>query len=779
MGLMRTCLFWCLLLGAACAVFEDGEPDEVVDPAPPDQTGTWSPVDTVYESSRRIDAGGQLVDARTTGDLPPDIAVRAGRPWAFLDEQDLYADEAWSIGDGRGTTESGYRVLRMANPAPLSATPTLAPPTVGPALRQRLAGDAGAAPVRVTLILRNVPAWDVPLRPASSTLAAADLVRAGEERAAALAERARLLADMLADPAAQVASLGGRVVARGRYGGWLDAELPPAAVARLAERQDLLRIELAEGSPESHSLPLDGVRAGSHTNGQQLIDAGYTGEQSNPARHGYGDITIGVVEVGLFEDEACFFNDGAGCSGTSRVRERFRCDDDDDDGNVCEPIANFADNDENGAGHATVVASIIAGDYRQGQGDDYALGDGSWTAATGHSAAWESRYTGMAPEASLVLFGQMGGGAPAFADAFDDAIDRSLDITNNSWGWDGSGAQRCELEAVGPHEIELENAFDDGILMVVSAGNNNDPADPTASCNMNSPADLPKALAVNSVDASDAACVADYDDCRLDENYSSTGGMAAEIDGAVYQNAVSGVGLVAPDHIGGTGASGAHGTVASNYVGTSVAGPVVAGAAALVKDWYLDAGQSWINLPGRLQTVLLAMADRHSAAWKGGASSQRTFGSDRLWGLGKLRLRLLQNGAGAGPWGNHFRTTSFTQSGTTSVYVPFASPIPAGATLVKCVLLQVEDMSGKDDISKVDLEMRLRQPINGSCASVGATTATRIDATRDVKKMGAIEDQQATIGNRCLQITLDAEQVTSSGVTAQTMCYYAGIDDDQ
>jgi hypothetical protein len=147
--------------------------------------------------------------------------------------------------------------------------------------------------------------------------------------------------------------------------------------------------------------------------------------------------------------------------------------------------------------------------------------------------------------------------------------------------------------------------------------------------------------------------------------------------------------------------------------------------------------------------------------------------------MDKLRLRLLDERGGASPWGNHMRTSSFTTASGDLVYTPFSSPIPAGATMVKCVLVQSEDMSGKDDVSRIDLEMRLKQPIGGGCASVGATTAARIDASRDVKKMGAIEDSQATIAGRCLQVTLDVEHVTSSGITTHTMCYYAGRDDDE
>jgi hypothetical protein len=750
------------------------------DPAAEQAAGATGHV--VFESVRRIADDGRVLGTRQRGDLLPAVALRAGRPWAFFDEPVGYDDEAWSVGSDDGTTESGYRVLRAANRPPIVHAQVSGGATVGAALARRMTAMAASDRVSVMLVLRGVPRWTIPLR-ADYARSAVDLAQAADERAAALRDRKAQIHALGDGPAAQIEQLGGRIVGRGRYGGWLTAELPAVAIDALAQRTDVARLELGEGRVEPAGIRLGDVRGQPFIDGDRFLAAGYTGERSNPTRHSYGDITIGVIEPGSLEDEACFLYDGADCTGPSRLRERFQCDDADSDGNWCEPVANLADLDDSSVTHGTIVTSIIAADYTQGQGETQQLGDAAWTAATGHSETWRQRATGIAPEASIVFFGPHGGGggAASYADSFDDAVDRALDITNSSWVFNGNGSSNCNMHAIGPHEMELEDAFDDGILNVVAAGNSNEDDDAVAVCNIGSPADIPKALAVNAVDGRPAACQADYNDCVLDTDSSSTGGMDAEIDGTIYPGVISGVDLVAPTWINdATSGSGSFGSVGGVWNGTSMAAPVVAGAAALVKDFYLANGNTWINLPGRLQAVMLSMGDRHAASWKGPVTTQKTSGADRLWGVGKLKLRLLENGQGMGPWGNHVRTTSFAPATADVVYVPFGSPIPDGAVVVKCVMMQSEDMSSKQDISKIDLVMRLRQPVNGACSvGGGAVTATRSDQSRDLKKMGAIEDSQATLGNRCLEVTLENDHVTASGITTNTVCYYAGIDDDQ
>lgn len=723
----------------------------------------------LFRSVRVEDKRGIVKTTDVRGELDDALSTRAGRPYRHLDEETIVDEDAWAFSTEDGGTVYGYRVTEVDNPTPARARIRMAPPELGPKAQKAL--DDGSSIVGL-LTFRNAPAWKIPLRPEARSMAAVDFQQAVSRRNSALAERTEILEGLAADAVRELEAHGGRVLSRGRYSAWVRAELPAEALRVMAKRRDLRSITVVEGEVESH-WSLSQMQEDDRMGAKQFHARGYDGRRSNAARHNYGNITVGVIEVGYLEDEACFLGNGATCN-RARLAGRFRCDDQDGDGNFCEPVTTFPDVDGNSS-HGTLVASTIAADYTEGQGDAYELNDNSWSPASGHSASWEQHASGVAPEASVVFFGNPAGTA-GFADAFDDAIDLGLDITNSSWGWDTSNGI-CNLRATTAIDLEVENAFDDGILNVASAGNPNNPGDTNPQCNTRTPADLVKSLSVNATNIN--LCADDYGDCVIDDNYSAMGGIDAKINGRTYAGAVSSVDLVAPNRFTrGTTGAGLHGGVTYGYFnGTSAAAPLVAGAAAIVKDWMLTKGITWINNPGRLHTMMLAMGDRHRASWGASSTWQSSYRTDKLYGLGRLRLRLFENGQGLGPWGHYMKTKSFTSGSSDYKYKPFG-PLPSGTVMVKCVLMQDEDMSSKDDISKIDLEMRLRNAVNGSCNSVGSVRYTRIASSRDTKKVTVIEDGHTTLAGRCLEVTLDKEHVTSQGITTHTYCYYAGIDDD-
>lgn len=763
----------------------------------------------VFESTREEAADGTVVWSSVVGDLDDETALRVGRPWSYLHEDVSYREEGWSYSRDGVSTVYGYRVVAVPNPSPLAKESPEGPPEVTADLAAELADGDPTVAIPLTVEVRGMPEWDVPLRPVPFTLSALDLAAAEERRRVALDAR-RELGSTLLDPVAKlIERLDGEVVARGSLGGWLTARVPAGSVRVLMASEEIKRMSLLRGRVEEHGPSLGRLRSDSFIDARQFLDAGYTGEAPNPARHAYGDITVGVVEAGQLEDDNCFVYDGAGCSGTSRLRAMYRCDDFDRDGNYCEPVSRFRDNDES-ANHGTLVTSVILGDYTQGQGDPYALGDDNWTPSFGHSSTWASEATGIAREASVVFFGQVADNdtddgtetSAGFADAFDDAIDLGVDITNSSWGWSGNGATSCSLTAVGPHELEAENAFDDGILMVTSAGNPNTPVcagapavtcsvssdcaagtgpcvAASSACNIGSPADLPKTLAVNALNAAEPSCESAYSSCLTDPNFSANGGIDAEYNGATCAGCITGISLTAPDRFcQGTSALGLHGTVGSCFAGTSASSPVVAGAAALVKDQYLSNGQAFINSPGRLHTVMLAMGDRNHHTWGATSSTQQIVNASPLMGAGRLKMRLLENGAGMDPWGNHVAVVPFAAPGVDFVYHPWIDLLPAGTNLVKCVAYSVEDMSSKSDISRVDLEVRLYQTSANYCGSLGPLTYTRIDAGAEIKHISAITSSDTTLANRCVEVTLEPNHITNSGVTVIANCYYSGVEDE-
>ncbi len=717
----------------------------------------------------------------------------------------LYREEAWSESRDGLSTVFGYRVSSSPNLKPVRPRVVIGPPSIGTGLQEELDTGDPQAVLPVSIQVRGMPAWDIPLRPVSFALAGADLVSATDARTLALSRRKSVGSELLAPVSELVARLGGEVVARGELGGWLTARVPAIALRVLAQRPDLERISLLRGRPVNDGfLPMDKVRSADYLDVARFHDAGYLGETANPGRHGYGDITVGVVELQNFENESCFMFDGPNCEGASRLRAMYRCDDFDRDGRYCETVNNYRDNDIT-AFHPTAVLSVIAADYSDGQGDSARLFDPNWTSEAGHTATWESQRGGIAPEVSAVLFAQFADGdsddgtdrAAALAEAYSIAsAELGVDIVNSSWGF-GSG---CSLVADSPIEMEAENAFDDGVFMVKSAGNPNEPvcagsgeecavnADCDAGtgpcraekvgCNISSPGGIPKVFTVNGLNGEESACETAYGNCMADPNYSANGSIDV-VSGGFCAGCVTGIDIAAPTRIGNvTSASGPRGNPYSGFTGTSASAPIVSGAAAIVKDWYLSNGQTFINDPGRLFAIMLNMGDRADHEWGDTSTTQNNVKASRLLGTGRLKLRLLDNGANMDPWGNHVDVRSYTAPGTLD-YLPFELPIPAGAEIVKCVAYQVEDMSSKDDIAGVDLRLELRQNSSGKCSTNDPRVFTRRDAGTEIKHIAAVTGNDIDLGGKCLHVSLIVHQLSSAGGgTIITNCYYAGVLDD-
>ena len=770
-----------LLLGVLSLTTACDEPQQGEAPTGEHAVATTHQSTIVYESVRIVDGDGAEISARTTGELTAEIYQRAARPWSYLDERHVYHELTRSRELGDGRVEHVHQIFRELNPSPVVARPDTAPTRVNQALTELMRDEAmRKAPetlVDIHLRMRDFPDWDIPLLPPATGMSAEDVRRTLADRQDAIAARAELLDMYATNLVADLEALGGEVVSRRPSSGWLFVRAPWSSLQRLVDHADVSRVvnpdvefmllwDLGDGRQPGR---LDADRYWAHS-----ID----GSEPNPARHNHGHISVGVIDDG-FEDEACAFLDGANCTGSSRIRERFKCWN--NPSNFCEPLAggaNFAEADEDD--HGTFVASVILGDYTDNQGDHHTFDDTPMLLF--HDDVWENARSGMAPEALATLFAITDETTNALQmaqvnDALDDSIDRSLDIVNVSLAFSGAS---CDPTPVFALEEEAENAYDDGILVVAAAGNTG--GHQATTCEFKSPADLIKTLAVNSFDAANPDCEADYHGMCLLGSGSSRGGADVEVDGVVRIGALSGIDIVAPTNIlRTTNSFGPVGDINSGQAtGTSTAAPHVSGLAALVKDRYLAAGLSYINSPGRLYTILLTYTDRHASADPSDldlATQQHAVGSNPWYGLGRMTMRL---GADMGPWSAALLGWSFTTATPDKIFFPFgATPMPAGTVLAKCVMTQVEDMSSKSDISNIDLILRTRMPdANGDCTSSGTLVSTLQDVSFDSKSMVAFESSVATLAGRCLEVTLDKKHVTSAGITTLTSCYHAGQQDD-
>ena len=260
------------------------------------------------------------------GEITNEILQRVGRPYSFMDEPYVYHMEAWHNVQEDGSVVKGYRVWRKENDAPPPAALVWEVPYIDESLQPLLEdglADDGSDTLQVNITLRNFPEWDVPLLPDTSMVAVEDLQAAYDEREDALAARTQVFDEMAGEIIADIEAHGGSVVKRGSRHGFIIANVSAEGLAVLATRTDIVRISDGRYLSVDAAWNLGEGRQDARMDADRFLAAGYTGEQPNSGRHSFNDITVAIIEKYGFEDEACFFQDSAGCSGTSRIQERL------------------------------------------------------------------------------------------------------------------------------------------------------------------------------------------------------------------------------------------------------------------------------------------------------------------------------------------------------------------------------------------------------------------------------------------------------------------------
>jgi Subtilase family len=753
-------------------------------------------LELVHESIRHVAPDGSSVLISSLGEVTAEIEQATARPWTHMSEPYVYNDEGWTAVLDNGDLEVGFRIWRRPNTEPYEPEPSSGPPIVSDSVTEAVS-SAGDGLVFLNIQMRNFPEWDLPVRPSPHTVPIADYFELLEQRNTMLQQRAALLEDISHSLRALISGAGGTIEGMSASGGWVSAALPAHAVELLLTREDIATITRADAGVEllvgAPTWRQGDSRSSKRNDAMSFISQGYDGARPNP-HNIWGRISIAVIEQFAFEDDACAFMDTASCTGT-RIGGEFACDDADGDGTYCETIGNWDDENEAGnINHGTKTAAAALGDYSDDQGNGRDLHDPNYSGGI-HTDDWEAAASGMAPEAFLFYFGKW---KPMFESA---SVAAALDVVG-IYGFDVAnlslelnGGNPCDAEVIDIAEAAAENAFDDGILVVVGAGNNNGPS---SACNVGSPADLTKTLAVNAFDAcrvSGANCTSacqnsPYLWCLVDQATSARGGDSVSLAGGGLGN-LSLIDLVAANRfyyqtdergLEGWVIDGSN-TTEATADGTSIAAPIVAGLAAIVKDFFIAKGAAWVNYPGAMQTVMLAMGDRHYSTNPTNttvSTVQRTTGASDLYGVGRAKVRLLEQ-AGTGPLGQvrtTMREVTFSSGSADSSFLAWNVPLPPGTQMVKCVMLQMEDTSetGAHSFSNIDLSVRIRAPTGTFCTPQDSLLATTTDSSKDVKSM--VTYASATLPGKCVDVLIDKIGVPQAGITTRTFCYAASQLDD-
>ena len=578
--------------------------------------------------------------------------------------------------------------VRGTKPAALSPLRPPAPPReafkLGKSLRELLRQEDESK--LVDIYVRLGKKLKTSLRgPTASTMASlADAERAEAKRSERVAARKAEAAELQAPVKELLEAQGAISMSAHWLVSGISATVPLSAIDALGAHPDVVGIEaLNEGSQDITWTGVD-MKASAGLNMGVYHDNGYHGQQYSNVVGGR-PIRLGLVDFEGFNVNHRGFLDSPNTA--TRIQAYYDC------GTSC----TLGGEPPSGA-HGTKVAGIAGGSIRQGQ-------------ITGFTATERLERTGIAEEPEIYLFSI--DGPIGFVSAIEEAIALGIDVFGSSAD-PGAGSSACDGIVAQDAQNAVYEAQFDGMVVFQSAGNNGG----SSNCEVTGNSESVSAFIVGAAADGSASTWS----TRNISGFSERGGGTPVIDGTSYGGELSLISAVVPGCVKyyythndnyGVGLSGA--------CNTSSAQPQIAGAAVLVKDWFLTNGYTMISIEGRLLTVMLAMTDRANSA-----STYKSTGFDSKWGGGRFQARMFDSELG-GPYG--WETWSgIVSDGQTSDHVMFGSGAePAGIGQFKVVGMFFED--DYDDMADLDFFI-----YGGNCE--GSLLAS--DMSRDVKMMARL-----------------------------------------
>lgn len=571
------------------------------------------------------------------------------------------------------------------------------------------------APVRVLLMLDD-PEFDF------GRLAQAD----DAQRRALIGEREASLAASQDALARQAATLGATELARYWLGGNdLLVELPAGEVRAAAGLPGVVGVQLDErgGVPTAAYTVGDAVAG---MGAESFVDFGYDGNANS--KNGAGS----PVRIGLFEhDGDCAgnnyptpshpaFADWSG--GPSRVKSVMSCG-----GGTCSATT------KTGAAHGQVVAGAALQSARNGE-------DPSVT-----TTADRMDRTGASPESELYYY-NIACWYTGIRGALQQAVVHGVDIGNMSFRF-----PTCDASF--DHSNVNQTIYDatwSGMLLLAATGNDSNSL--SDACEIGWPSYRPEILAVAGLDTSDENTA--YASANVGIGVSSQGGMPITARSGAAGTA-AGVDLTAPGVMRLLVDASSY--KSSSVGGSSVATPLVVGAAANLRDAFYSLGYGDHTANAfRFLTNVLLMGDG-SNGWNVGSAS---YGFDRTKpnrrsGYGRTQMWFPSSNALLGPWGWGTHTFAIHQGETVAFTVGDAGPESyAVDEWTWAVTWYVSDLNSVDDI---DISVWNTCPAGGGAAQ-------QIASQTDFDYRNRIRLAANEIGGRCLEMRVYGYSVRPEGM---------------
>ncbi len=560
-----------------------------------------------------------------------------------------------------------------------------------------------------------------------------------------------------------VAARGGEVTSRSDRRNCVTARVPKAAVGDLAADPEVRDIVVADPRPEADEAgaPSDGQSGQDGTQLSQYWLDGEAGETPTTKPSGFSDITVAVVDRG-FQDKHNVLRDWAGENNDalSRVKGRYLCL---GGSHGCVMgDANCEDRDDlpwdagpaNAPDHGTVVTSILVGDLTDDQEDPAII-----------PVNEQHSYSGYASEAGLVFL-QPDQRCSNIRKAIDKAADLQVDVLHETATHEDNvvcgertmkdvGDCQCRGGS-GWLRAHVNDAFKDGVFVVVPAGNNGDSVPGCCECTLQSPADAVGAFTVGGT--STGGCNADHNDIRNAGIYGNSSVGGGEI-GRPWRRSV--VDVVAPacrDHVAVCSGAGCgtneYSTV--NRWGTCFAAPTVSAAAIDFKDNWIEDGSpaTWLDDAHNFKVLMLLHGDR----WDG--AGRRTHGFDDRWGGGRLKMRELDWRGMDSPWWFRAGWTTLDDGEVFSRWVTSdqsPAPLPEEVDALKVVIWWYEPMTEQGETA-ADIVLQL----TGYDATCTVPRGQISDVSYDTKKMVFMGDVDGGVdaGGYCWRMTISGWDVT-------------------